>query len=419
MALELPVVSSVVARLANPEIELAAYGSVIWPIALVIEAPIIMLLSASTALSRDRASYQTLARFARRAGAVLTLLHLVIALTPLYEIVVGGWIGAPEAVMQAARPGFVLMTPWTWSIAYRRFNQGVLIRFGHNHAVTIGTMLRAAANFSVLGLGYLFAADQIAGSTLAGAAVATGVLTEAAYSGLRVRPVVREHLRHDDPEHAPLRGGAFARFYVPLALTTIVALITQPIAAAGVARMPEALPSLATLPVVVGLVFMHQALGLALTEIVVAGLEVPGAERALARFTGLLAAGTGGVLLLICATPISGLWFGEVSGLAPELVELGEQALWWAIPIPVFRAIQSLLSGSFVHARRTGPVSEAVLVFLVVASGVIFVGIATQRWLGLSVAMAGMSIGRAAQAAWMWGRWRRIVGQRAAAHAGG
>jgi hypothetical protein len=53
MGAELPVLSAVVARLDNPEINLAAYGGIIFPIALLIEAPVIMLLAASTALCKD------------------------------------------------------------------------------------------------------------------------------------------------------------------------------------------------------------------------------------------------------------------------------------------------------------------------------------------------------------------------------
>jgi len=53
MSMELPTINAIVARLPNPEINLAAYGGVVFPIALMIEAPVIMLMAASTALSRD------------------------------------------------------------------------------------------------------------------------------------------------------------------------------------------------------------------------------------------------------------------------------------------------------------------------------------------------------------------------------
>ena len=60
MSLELPALSAVIARLPNPDINLAAYGGVVFPLALILESPIIMLLAASTALSKDCASYQRL-----------------------------------------------------------------------------------------------------------------------------------------------------------------------------------------------------------------------------------------------------------------------------------------------------------------------------------------------------------------------
>src|SRR5438552_14302416 len=54
MGLEVPAVSAVIARLPQPTVGLAAYGGIVMPVSMFIEGPIIMLLAASTALSRDR-----------------------------------------------------------------------------------------------------------------------------------------------------------------------------------------------------------------------------------------------------------------------------------------------------------------------------------------------------------------------------
>ena len=83
MGLEQPAIAAVIARLPDPKVQLGAYGSVVFPIALLIEAPIIMLLAASTELSRDRARYATVVRYTRVMGMVLTGLHLLVAATPL------------------------------------------------------------------------------------------------------------------------------------------------------------------------------------------------------------------------------------------------------------------------------------------------------------------------------------------------
>ena len=60
MGLERPLVSAFMARLQEPEISLAAYASAVFPLSLIIESPIIMLLAASTALSKDWAWYRFL-----------------------------------------------------------------------------------------------------------------------------------------------------------------------------------------------------------------------------------------------------------------------------------------------------------------------------------------------------------------------
>jgi hypothetical protein len=135
MSLEGPAISAAIARLPNPTINLAAYGGVVFPLALIIESPIIMLLSASTALSKDEASYQKLWRFMMVSGAILTVLHFLIAFTPLYYPLVVVPLGVPPEIVEPARQGLCIMLPWTWSIAYRRFNQGTLIRFGRSRAV--------------------------------------------------------------------------------------------------------------------------------------------------------------------------------------------------------------------------------------------------------------------------------------------
>ncbi|MDX1437500.1 MAG: hypothetical protein R3335_11855, partial [Anaerolineales bacterium] len=105
MGLELPAVSAVIARLSDPEINLAAYGGVVFALALLIEAPIIMMLAASTALSKNQVAFQRLFRFMMVLAGGLTLLHILVAFTPLYYIVVEDLIGAPPKVVEIARIG--------------------------------------------------------------------------------------------------------------------------------------------------------------------------------------------------------------------------------------------------------------------------------------------------------------------------
>lgn len=404
MALELPALSAVVARLPQAEINLAAWGGVVFPLALLIEAPIIMLLAASTTLSRDWESFARLRRYMMWMGAALTALHIVVAFTHLYDIVVIRWIGVPSEIVEPARLGMQLMTPWTWSIAYRRFHQGVLIRFDHSRAVGVGTLIRLGADVSVLIFGLL--TGLLPGIAVAGLAVSAGVMSEALYAGLRTRPVLRDQVRRAPPVDESITMRSFLAFYIPLAMTSLLFLLTQPIGSAAMSRMPAALNSLAVWPVVSGLVFLLRSLGMAYNEVVVALLDEPGAVRTLQRFTLRLSVAVTAMLVIIAVTPISRAWFERISALNPSLAELGRTALWFAFPLPALNVIQSWFQGVILSSRRTRAITEAVIAALVVIMIVLGIGVAVGRWKGVYVGWTAFSLGAAAQVAWLWVRSR-------------
>jgi len=404
MSLELPAVSAVIARLAEPEINLAAYGGVVFPLALIIESPIIMLLAASTALSKDWASYLKLRRFMMRAGVILTVLHLIIAVTPLYYMVVEGMIGAPAEIVEPARIGLILMLPWTWSIAFRRFNQGILIRFDHSQAVGVGTAIRLGSNWLVLLVGYLI--GSFPGIVVGTAAVATGVMAEALYAGLVTRHVIRDEVRPAPPVEPPLTFPAFIDFYVPLAMTSLLNLLVQPIGSAALSRMPLALASLAAWPVVSGLSFIFRSPGIAYNEVVVALLDRPGAVPALRRFTLYLGGAATALLLLMTATPLSMIWLRDLSALAPDLAEMALPGLWLMLPLPMLVAMQSWYQGTILAGRKTRGITESLAVFLVVAAAVLWAGVALGTFTGLHVGLAAFTLASAAQTLWLWIRSR-------------
>lgn len=406
MTIELPALSAVVARLPNPEINLAAYGGMVFPVALIVESPIIMLLSASTALCKDWATYQKLYRFMMISAAILTGLHILIAFTPLYDVIARQWIGLPEKVIEPGRLGLMLMTPWTWSIAYRRFQQGVLIRFGHSRAVGVGTMIRLLGGGMVLAVGY--GLGSVPGVAVGALAQAVGVFSEAVYAGLRVQRVLRDDLK-PAPAVEPLTWKNFAKFYVPLAFTSLLGLLWQPLGSASLSRMADPLTSLAAWPVVSGLVSMFRSFGFALNEVVVALLDRPGAYHSLRRFTFSLAATVTGLQVLALLTPLALFWFGGVSALPPHLAEMARNAFFLAIPMAGLTVFQSWFQGIILNGRQTRAIPEATAIFLSVFLLVALVGIATARFTGIYVGMTGFVAANLAQAGWLWWRSRKIL----------
>jgi len=398
MSAEVPVVSAFVARLPNPEINLAAYGGIVFPLALIIESPIIMLLSASAALSKDWDSYRKLYRFMMSVSAVLTVLHIVVAFTPVYDLVARRLLGAPEAIIEPARLGLKIMLPWSWAIAYRRFHQGVLIRFEHSNTVGIGTTIRLSSNLIVLVSGFLI--GSLPGIALATLAVIVGVTAEAVYTGIVVRPVLAKQVRLAPPAAEKLTLASFLRFYVPLVLTSLISLLVQPIGSAMVSRMPLAIESLAAWSVVTGLTFMLRSMGIAFNEVVVTLLDQPGSSQPLRRFAWLLAGTTSLALLFLAATPLAGWWFGRVSGLNPLLSQMATISLWFFLISPACAALQSWFQGTLLNSRYTRAITESVALFMLVCVGILAVGVAWGRYPGLYVGAVASTLAMLAQTGW-------------------
>lgn len=373
MALELPALSAIIARLANPKINLAAYGGIVFPLALIIEAPVIMLLAASTALSKDWVSYRKIRKFMNVTAGALTMLHLIIVSTPLYFFITRQIIGSPEEIIMPARYGLAIMLPWTWSIAYRRFNQGVLIRFGHSIIVGQGTFVRLAADAIVLIAGYFI--GSIPGIVVATSAVAAGVISEAIYIGLKVKPVISNQLRFEPKTEPPLTKASFLRYYTPLALTSLITLISQPLISTALSRMPRALDSLAIWPILSGVLFIFRAPGIAYNEVVVTLLRDPDSYRMLRKFAVIITSVTSLLLIVITITPLSTFWYLYISALPEPLITLGNTALWFSLLIPGANALQSWYQGILLQSGKTRGIPQAVGVFLFITVLIYGIGI--------------------------------------------
>ena len=405
MGAELPLLSAVVARLADPDVHMAAYSGIVFPLALVIESPIIMLLTASTALSRNSRAYKKMWRMMTWMSVVLTLGHVAIAFTPLYDFVARTIIGAPEDIIEPGRIGLQIMTPWTWAIAHRRFNQGVLIRFGQSGAVGWGTAMRLLADVIVLAIGFML--HDIAGIVVATAAVGAGVLAEAAYIRWKVQAVITGPLR--EAKGPAITQREVILFYLPIAFAPTIGLLGQPMLTGAMSRMDVPMLTLAVWPTVNSLIFMLRSAGIAYTEVVVALLDRPNGLLKLRRFTVWLSLTLSVPLLVLCTTPLIDIWFERFIGLRPELAGLGKSALWFAVLMPPVTTWCCYFEGLLIHHKRSGAVTEAVVFYIVTLFGFLFFAVKNQSTPGLNAAVCAMTLGGITQTLWLWRRSRGIA----------
>ncbi|MCA9461324.1 MAG: hypothetical protein KC590_04255 [Nitrospira sp.] len=398
MGLELPLVAIVLSRFPHPEIHLAAFGGVVFPLSLIIEAPIIMILSASTALCKDGPAYVLLRNFIWGLGGLLTCLHMGVAFSPLYDLIVVDLLGVPSPIIEPARFGLQIMTPWTLSIGLRRFLQGVVIRTGQTRLIGLGTLVRICLSLSILGCGlWSFSGPGI---VVAATAMATGVMVEAGLMYCFARPAIRAV--RSQPTVSGLSFGELVSFYVPLAATPLMTLATLPLISAALSRMPLALESLAVWPVLGGLTFVFRSVGFAFQEVVIALSPRREMVLPLQSFAGGLACCTTGLLLCMAVTPLASFWFDVVAGLEPHLSQMAVSGLWIALWLPLFSPWQSFFNGLLVQRGLTKYVTQAVFFYAVGCSAVLGVGLSQGAWAGLFVGLLAVVFGLIVETMWLF-----------------
>jgi len=387
MSAEGPYVAAIIARMPEAALNLAAYG-VAFSLAWLVESPIMMLLTASNSLVGDRQSFLALRRFAYRMNAAVTAVMVFLAVPAVFGFVGGRLMGLPPEVAGLAHTAVAILIPWPAAIGYRRFYQGILVRHGLTRRVAYGTAVRLVSmSMTAAALALWSGLD---GASIGGAALAAGVVVEAAASRLMARRVVASLAAEPDgpvPGTPPLTQRAIARFYYPLALTSMISLVTGPLLTFFMGRSRQPIESLAVLPVVQSLVFLFRSGGVAFQEVGVAligrGLEH---QRDIGLACRRLAAGASIALAVVLFTPLADAWLRQLSGLPRELAEFALLPARLLVLLPALEYWLSYQRSRFILTGQTRAVTFATAIEVSGIGLVLFAGIG---WLGMIGAVAG------------------------------
>lgn len=400
MATEGPFIAAIIARMPEPKFNLAAYG-VAFSFALIVESPIIMMMTASTALVKDQHSFQKLFRYTLFLNISITAL-MIIGLTPsIFNFVTEILIGLPPHIAKLTRTAAILLLPWPAAIGFRRFYQGILITHNKTRRVAFSTIFRLVSMAITAFL--LFRGHRLSGAAVGAIALSTGVVLES----IVVRIITAPYIRNLKKEHkvsikSPLNYRFISVFYYPLAITSILALGVQPLVTffMGHSRFP--LESLAVLPVVTSLVFVFRSMGLSFQEVAIVLMgENREGYAPLKRFTIILATSTTLLLGIIAFTPAVHVWFRQISGLSEQLANFAVLPTRILVLMPALSVLISWQRANLVHIRQTAPITWATVIEI---SGIVlalFIAIRYLNVVGAVAAAAAFLIGRLAGNTWL------------------
>jgi hypothetical protein len=388
MGLEGPISVKAIAMVGQgkpiEEVWTAAFNALL-AIALFVESPVIDLLATSTTLTKGARSYRIISRFALLMMGVCTVAHLLVILPPVYH-----WIARDytEEVRRELWLPLVVMLPWSPAIGWRRYKQGILIRFGHTRMVGVGTFVRVAV-MALVGFGGVYVTN-LSGIMIAALSLISAVLAEAIFIHLGARRVIAENLAIEDEEAKPMR--ALAAFHLPLTVTTMMQLGSNLLITQAMAQTIDRVTSWPAYQVALTLMWLQRAVLYALPEIVITLYGRPGAERLLWRFAATVSASMSGLMILLAATGLDRAFFISVLGKSPAIAEASHQVFMLSSLIPLIIGAQCYVRGVLTALHETKPRMRAVFFGLITMAFIMWLGIQQQwpgAWIGAAAPTAG------------------------------
>ncbi|MDR5682481.1 MAG: hypothetical protein QN163_00415 [Armatimonadota bacterium] len=396
MTLEAPLIVAGIARQPAAELFLAAFG-VAFAIALIYEAPVIMVLEASIALTDGWAAYLRLRRAYLLLGGALTALGIAVFFTPVYDLLTAHLMGIPEPIARAARPALMILTFWPLPIGWRRLHQGVLIRYERAGIISVATGIRLLILAAVLFSGVFRTAD---GAVLGALAMVVGVTVEAVVVTIPALTLLGP--RPGATGQRPWR--ALWSYYWPLAGTTLLQQTSRPLITTGVAAARDGALSLAAWPVVLSISMFSWGPLNALQQVIIAVADHEANRRRVLRFVLAIGGGLTATLVLVTHTALLDVLFRQAFGISSALAALATPAARLLSVIPLVMALQSYFRGRLIRDGRTRVVQRAMLANLAVVAGAV-AGALTFGPLSGAVfgALAILSGGVAEMGALWWG----------------
>ncbi|MEN3040792.1 MAG: hypothetical protein ABDH66_04545 [Bacteroidia bacterium] len=346
MATEGPLLVALIGRLPEATVNLAVF-SVAFSVALIVEAPIMMLLSTSAALVSDKARYEKLWRFTSIMALPLSGLMGLIGTPTVFDWLNSHLWHLPSDMVPKVARAIWLLIPWPAAIAYRRMWQGILIRAGRSKLVALGTILRLGGIGIGISIGLLFTTWP--GAWVAALALSVGVLSEMVAVRLWAHPTLR-HL--PSLREVSLSYQEILHFYLPLLLTSILGVALTPLLTLLIAHGKEPILSLAAYSPTTSTIFLFSCLGVAYQEVVIVLLGTR-VGKALLPFAHRISLGAALGLSVLALPGIYEMWFGELFSLPKEIHHLARFGLLCSLPMPAVVAYLSYLKGAFIWAHRT------------------------------------------------------------------
>jgi len=344
MSVSHTIINGALARLEDYVTALAGM-SVAMVIHLFIASPSYQNHTVTIAMVRGRRSLRGVLIFILLVACYVAVMLLLIAFSPLGDLVLVKLLGAPPEVAQAAREALYILVLLPFFTGFRGFCQGLIIQARRTSLVSLATGARVAALFGYLALGGIwFSGAQLGAFALVGCVITETLVIS--YFAWRVHlPLEREETEKSTAE--------ILRYAFPLAYSSCLQQTIPLLISSIIGRLADGPLALAAFGVIRGFLFLLAGPMRNLQQAYLTLVKSKHDFQVLVQFSLIVALGMGG-LVLLTAGPFNNLILGQLLGVEEHLRNYLRLSLGACMLFPLLYGLSNLLRGWFAGAHQTG-----------------------------------------------------------------
>lgn len=350
MTLSGPIINVAVGRAGDPKLEFAAYW-IGFTILLFIESPCLIIQQVSASLLRGYHSVRRVFAGAMIVAVLASVTVLVVALTPVGDVVFDTFVKTTPRTEALARRVLVLFAGLPVLVSLRGIGNGLAIREKRTPLIARATLFRILTLSLVVAGAVFFGTGS--GAMAGVAALQTGMLFETAVIWIGVWPHWRRIRSARATDLELLSARDFMRVALPLMVSGFAWTIFRPLVNGILGRLEDPELAQAGFGVVMPMLLWTTSPLWSMQNVSLILPETPHDIRRVIRFSLLVAGIFSVVALLIVVTPLRGVILRQVFSLSAELERAVEPALWLLIFEPVFLGIRSVAQGILLRAKQT------------------------------------------------------------------
>lgn len=355
MAIGEPVRNYAVASLPNASVNLASIG-VAKSLAVFFESPIIMILHASNALSRDGKASQKLLSFTLIFSFILSIAFLGLSIPDIFNYLSTHIFSLNFEITEQTRIVTMALCLWPFVIGWRRYFQGVLIQDKKNKVVASASIFRLAfvIGLPLLGMSLNWSGIACAVSSMMGGIIAESIFVTAYCFKNSI--LKKTYTRNDSS--LPRTYNQIIKYYFPLAFSMIIIWGTRALLVFLLSYAIDAKVSLVVWPIVWGFVMVISN-GTRMIQQVYISEKDQYSFKTFILFAVSIASVFSLLLVILIFTPSGDQLIRLSMSNVSHLSEQVKQCLILALIFPALTTFQNIFQGELIRVSKTKVISQA------------------------------------------------------------